>query len=877
MASIRDEYHRFLTELAEAGAPDDVKRIAHLILQNLVAISELGATRRARSTRLVPLALRLLPSTLPDLPEPNQIAEAGRHFDRLHELNVGPFRGFMREERFDLSANITLVYGANGSGKSSFCEALETALLGSISEAQAKRIDHETYCNNARLRRHSPPVVTATLTQENPARVIPNEEAYRFCFIEKNRLDDFGRIAARTPADQRQLIATLFGVDQFADFVRGFNQTIDEDLDLVGRQGQELARRRLRLASAEETIRNEAEKLQGFADQEAELANSISPGNSFSVVCEWLIGTETQQGRLPYVRSALDVPTPPVYGVSGATLIKTLDDTYRTHTELTEAQSNLIQRSAEVSYKQLYEAVIQLSQASPKNCPACGTSLDAVSANPFDKAKQGLADLAELAEIQSVLNQTSARLDEFMRSLLSQMTEAVQVLRELVPDKLLAANLPQLPFNHQGEWLQDWMNHDRQSWRIFLSLITEIERHDSLVKDNIAQRQDLATERQRLDRWNIAIEIIKAAREAFQIQLLTARATVARFEEENRVLISAAAEEGALVEAHSRVKVAYDGYLSRLKSYLDRLPARLLQGLGNRARDLYNAFNREDPQGDLLHELRLPTSENGKIELIFMADLGRRYDALQILSEGHIRCLGLAILLAKNITENCSFVIFDDVVNAIDDDHRNGIWRTFFEDDYLDGKQIILTSHADEFLHRIQQNLGVERLRGTKLYRFLPHLGEHELRIDTAPPSKNYVILATNALAAEDNREALRNSRAALEALTDQIWTWMGRHGDGRLELKLSGPRSPWELNNKCIKLRSALRGLHHPSTGIPIAISALDSLLQLNGNTIEWSYLNGGTHDSERDGEFDRAAVGTIVNSITSLDHALELARRGQ
>ena len=54
-------------------------------------------------------------------------------------------------------------------------------------------------------------------------------------------------------------------------------------------------------------------------------------------------------------------------------------------------------------------------------------------------------------------------------------------------------------------------------------------------------------------------------------------------------------------------------------------------------------------------------------------------------------------------------VIFDDVVNAIDDDHRDGIWRTFFEDGLLHGKQVILTSHAEEFLHRIQQELGVRR------------------------------------------------------------------------------------------------------------------------------------------------------------------------
>ena len=102
-------------------------------------------------------------------------------------------------------------------------------------------------------------------------------------------------------------------------------------------------------------------------------------------------------------------------------------------------------------------------------------------------------------------------------------------------------------------------------------------------------------------------------------------------------------------------------------------------------------------------------AENGKIEVEFAGEPGARYDALIVFSEGHIKCLGLAILLAKNLAQGCPVVIFDDVVNAIDDDHRDGIWRTFFEDGLLHGKQVILTSHAEEFLHRIQQELGVRR------------------------------------------------------------------------------------------------------------------------------------------------------------------------
>ena len=126
--------------------------------------------------------------------------------------------------------------------------------------------------------------------------------------------------------------------------------------------------------------------------------------------------------------------------------------------------------------------------------------------------------------------------------------------------------------------------------------------------------------------------------------------------------------------------------------------------------------------------------------------------------------------------------------------------------------------------------------------------------------------------AAEEKREALRQARPALESLTDRLWTWLGRRGDGRIEIKLGGPRSPWELNNKCSKLRSAVDRIASQHPGAPQAVAALAALLNVSGASIEWGYLNSGVHDAQRDHEFDRATVRRIVESVTALDEALEV-----
>lgn len=873
MSSVKLEYERFLAHLANVPVPDNVRRMANLVMANLASLAAVGAARRARSARLAPLAVAQLLQTSPASPPAPVEAGPVRAFGRLHQLVVGPFRGFMRQETFDLSRNITLVYGANGTGKSSFCEALETAMLGSISEAQVKRVEHRLYCNNARLGRHTPPRLMSRLGGDEPTQISPNEEDYRFCFIEKNRLDDFARIAARTPADQRQLIATLFGVDQFSDFVRGFNPSLDDNLNLIGIKALQLDGKRRQLAAAEQTIRSHPEKLQQLDRLEHELAHRIHPGCTFLACCQWMLGTPEQQGRLSYVQAALQSVQPIIHGVTQANLQLLLSEAYRINGLLESVTAQLATRASEVSYSHLYNALLGLAEGATF-CPACGTDLRNVAHDPFERAREGLQQLEQLAAMQRQQQTYRDELSEAIRSLLTAMKAAVHAATQVVGEaNLLAANLPALPDSTAGTWLFVWMDGGQAAWTTLLQYVARVEQADVQARTLEAQRQQLVQEYDRLQAFYLEIERCKTLRAAAQDELARAQAEVVQFEEQNRQLIAEVAAEVDVMEHHRLIKAAYDGFLPVLQNYLAGLPASLLQGLEEQARVLYNAFNRDDPPADLLHALSLPMAENGKIEIGFAGEPGVRHDALVILSEGHIKCLGLAILLAKNLAQNCPVVIFDDVVNAIDDEHRNGIWRTFFEDGLLDEKQVILTSHAEEFLLRIQQEIGAERARDVRLYKFLPHLGEHELRVDTHPPTKNYVLLSHEAIQREEKRDALRHARPAIESLTDRIWTWLGSHSDGKLELGLTGPRAKWELNNKCSKLRGALKRLA-ARPGLQEVIDSLDRLLGVNGGSIEWKYLNTGTHDAQLDHEFDRATVLTIIEAVGALDASLSLLK---
>jgi hypothetical protein len=71
--------------------------------------------------------------------------------------------------------------------------------------------------------------------------------------------------------------------------------------------------------------------------------------------------------------------------------------------------------------------------------------------------------------------------------------------------------------------------------------------------------------------------------------------------------------------------------------------------------------------------------------------------------------------------------------------------------------------------------------------------------------------------------------------------------------------------------LRSAVERIAAQHAGAPDAVGALVRLLNVSGTSIEWGYLNSGVHDAQRDHEFDRATVRTVVEAVTALDAALD------
>lgn len=881
MASAKRDFERFISwlHLPATQAPPVVKRLANLALTNFDGLAQTVRQHSQRSIYLVNHARRALAQT-PDGPPHIQAvpADGAWPWQRLRNMTIGPFRGFRTPEPFDLQKRVLLFYGPNGSGKTSFCEGLEYGLLGSVEEAETKRIDRRTYLTNLHARRFVPPTLRATDNQNREVAVDSNPDTFRFCFIEKNRIDAFSRISARPPAQRTELIATLFGMDKFNEFVGHFNESIDQQLVLTATKQLALTGKRNALATDQAMVNGEAKALLGLASEEAALALTHSAGMTY-VGLKTLIGTADAPGRLQQLEDIVNAVPPAAIGLSREGLLSAFEASRLGQEELAGIAAKLEARSSEVSFKDLYTAVMALQATEGDHCPACDTPLSDAKSNPFDNATAGLAKLKELGELQEERKTAQGKVATASRELrrqLANLTAFVAIHGEQeTPVGLYLAGLAAEPVGDW--WTAAYSARVPQEGGAAAAAVT-LE-HILAVADRVAvqdaaallarqERQRNITERDGLIAFQLSVQAQDLKRQQLVDDVAAANGRVAAFDVDNAVLIRDVAQEALDIARDAPIKAAYDRFLAVLRTYRNQLPGTLMAGLNDAAMNLYNEFNRNDLEPDKLAALHLPLTGDQKIEISFRGNPDVRVDALHILSEGHVRCLGLAILLAKAQSIQSPLIVFDDAINAIDHDHRSGIRETIFESDHFAQTQLIVTCHSNEFIKDIQQHLPAQRRGDCQVYLFRNHTGNYQPRVTGNVPSKNYVVKARTSKDALDNREALASCRQGLEMLSEKVWRWLASHSLGVLNLQLAGVGAEPGLRNLCEALRKRLEDagtFNHANK--PVLVAAYDRILGIPAANLVWTYLNKGTHEEANRDDFDAALVETVVQTLEALD----------
>ena len=877
-----NEFMGFVKATSANVTDDYEKRLINLILGHFDEVVECGTAQGKRAQLLNTLIQREGSSVSNSLP----ISRSGQShktypFSRLKCLGLADFRGFSHEETIVLDKNFTFVYGPNGSGKSSFCEAIEYALLGYIDEAIARRIDIGEYITNRFTGMKCPPVLRALNDVGAEVEVVADPSLYNFCFIEKNRIEDFGRISANTPNAKQSLLAAIFGLSEFNDFVGSFTRNMSKYVDIVGSKRGGLEDKSRGLQVHKGNLKVAQDNLHGHEEKAIEVAANSSLSLSFDELGPYLHGTNDKKGRLDQLNELLAEEALRSINMTSAVDI---DDRMR---QLAETAGHAKQRLLRyrsmrdrVCFHKLYETAAELEVYSGARCPLCETPTTQTATNPFENAKLRLLELADVAKLEADLDSNATdlrrRLSELDKYLATRRGGCATLAVEYPgPDMSTDGNLGGLDLSTLITFAETAASQWHTSREQQNKIDADVAKRNLKTKSQMADRHLLDQERKTLTDLSRRITEIRTAMASEQGNAKRCEDAISDFNTTNASLIKEAEAETPVIQENKRFVEAYSTFLDRLTSYKDALPTLHLDQLNALTLDIYNSINAGDAPYEKAASIALPASLDDSIRIAFADNPTMGFDALHVLSEGHVRCLGLAILLAKNIQLGCPLIVFDDVVNAIDDDHRGDIRAFICTSPMLTSKQVILTTHAEQFVKELEHHFtGHNYTRHVNKLGFIADRQDRRIRIKH-DSQENYILKIQKALEDAQWSDALYNSRCALESLKDKLWRKVSNAGrKTEFSVVIHSPNGIPDLMSVIKPLNKLLKKVDSSLAAPKYSdiCEIFDYLLGIETvNQVIWDYLNKGTHEEEGRPEFDHTIVEEIAKRMDALDKLIK------
>jgi len=859
------------------------RKLANLILSGFTEISASGSAGGKRGKVLAKLITEKGDAASSELKIETDVVSANENsIIRLDRMFVEHFRGFSEKQVFEFKNPYTFVYGPNGTGKSSLCEALEYGLLGSIHEAESKRIPVSDYIRNAISKKSKKPLIFGTTSKSKDVAITADPGNFEFCFIEKNRIDGFARVAANTPSAQQSRLAALFGLEEFNTFATQFNESIDAYLDCIGKKGKELTDRAKGIAGHKAILEGLPAKAKDAETRGAVLLAKYPECKSQAEIKIILVGADgnggkqkannTEIGRLQNMRPATDFGTDSILADAEKLLgfIK----------EKGAQEEFLNQYKDQLSLRDLYGAILSNRDKFENICPACESDLYhngnlAVPVDPYLHAKERLKQFDAALKAEERIKEIRNELNHGWLNLQAKAAKLTVVAAAVGFPKFadIVIFCGQASEAKENVSIEAFLKNVSDQSPLLGAL------KDAMVEFNVAVEKSKSAIKQ-LEADNLLIakdleEIVAIATlvTANNKSEIEARQAIEKFNQENETLIKEVEAEKPKVARNFSYSFAYTAFRNKLLNYNAELPISLAVDLNEKTLKFYNDINKNDHPSDKLKTLTLPTSVGEKISIEY--ENGEKCDALQVLSEGHIRCLGLAILLAKITRDNLPFLIFDDVVNSIDDEHRGAIIDLILNPNEVGKRQLIVTTHGEDFVKRLENAIPLSKYKDTVTrIDFLVPFSAKKITVKLDLP-RHYLAVASQSYEEGRMRDSLSYVRKSFEELLNRLWRKISNKKlSAQISVGMRGPGSP--------DLMSLATGLHQflGKSDVTIFQETLPYLTAILGqkdkNKVEWNYLNKGTHEEDQMEEFDATVVRQMLETLIKLDAAIDTPMAG-
>lgn len=621
---------------------------------------------------------------LPPLPEPARVPGIF-----LRQIRVQGFRGVGREARLDLNPGpgLTLVVGRNGSGKSSFAEALELLLTGDTFRWK----DRSAVWREAWRNLHEPAARIAAdfAVEGEPAGLTVSRE-----------FEEGGRLEAATTLVQRrgQAVepfaalgwgAALSSWRPFLSYAE-LGSTFDQPTDLHDRLAQILGLDELAAAQkvlAEERLAREKALKQAGVARDALLAELAShPDLRATGARELLAGADWGLAELSATLTAEATPREAtglavlrqlaaLEGPSAESVGAVVDGLRAAARQLGAAAGTLAERSQQLA--DLLDSALRFHDATGDGpCPVCGR------AGAIDGAWHQ-ARTAEVVELRSAAASVASARLAGERS----VTAAGGLLRDLPVQALAEAG--GLGLNVE-------------------TLLAAVAACQSALEPLEAWRRGVATSASPGAELAAGADALAAAagplREALDELARAARQELQKREDAWRPLarrllewIPGAERARAAASALPAIEAA-EGWLAEQGK---ALRAERFAPIGQRARGIWEQL-RLQSNVDLRDVVLEGTATKRRVELKVAVD-GADSVALGVMSQGEIHALALSLFLPRATQPESPFrfLVIDDPVQSMDPARVDGLARVLAET--ARERQVIVFTHDDRLAESVRR------------------------------------------------------------------------------------------------------------------------------------------------------------------------------
>ncbi|MCW3980027.1 MAG: hypothetical protein NWF11_00960 [Candidatus Bathyarchaeota archaeon] len=687
---------------------------------------------------------------------------------KVRKLCGEGFRGILKKASLDFEEDCRslVLYGNNGDGKSSFCDAVEWFFTDRINYLGREGCGREDYFYDA-LPKTQEPIVSFAFNRSilDGDKTLKRAGGYRF----SNGTEDFGRYIGNS---SKELFILRYNT--MREFIDKTKKKKLEDIEGIIGFGI-VAEIREALLRALNGLRNSTElkELRGasnergddivktigtkpfieadvisFADElRKQLGHDepISDIDSFKSVTDGLCKKVETTGKGKQIAWLEQVRVKASSSKQIPDFVDKLKQVLIHHNELA-AQKEKVEASA---LDKLYQAGVEALEkgwAKPGECPLCKRPID---------TDQLLVSLKEEVEaIQYLLEERNENIEQgkLLQDGIPSLKESLSsLLEDKVRESVLTPN--------QLETLKSWADLFDQ-WKQLMNRVKDSPVSIAFDLPSIDSLNELKTT---LSQVEEAIEGKKKS--------LAETEEAIRFYQGIQKLESLRDTYIRLTEIASRIQM-YEKQISSLGKIYQEFEekeqeglSRVLEAISESVNEYFKSLHPDDD----FDEIKLVLTEERGLEFS-LEFYGRPISPpLKVLSESHLNSLGISLFLAssQHFNRTNGFLILDDIVSSFDVNHRRSLSR-LLRDKFPD-TQFLLFTHDDLWFDLLKRDLPSNRWLFKELAKW-SH--ENGVEIIESPMTSRERI--QQCLEDNDTAGAANKCRTLIEGILKEICEDLG-------------------------------------------------------------------------------------------------------